>query len=1300
MSMFAEKSSSSSSSAEETARLLDQLAEPDAVSIRAGHHPLDQTSAGIAQVDVSAPHDDSSCALVPYGSQASLGQSSVEAGTLDTSLKQMLYAGPPTATCPRGPRFQGIWANEVGGRIRKGGDLACVSTDFPAPGHSFCVPPTWSPDANRVTKALRINPTRYKELRDADTVLESHQKGLLVSLGPFLDLTNLLGGSLRPPVAEEVRSLSAMGYALSTNIASITRMRRSNVLDLFPTQWKSLDKEQFATFKSTWVSQPAESALITAEMYTALKSFLDALVDQDRRDREMRKLLPVGGHGKERARSAGAKVTKRPDTSAYRRAGAPVRRNPPKKRAPRDDNRSSSPKRRKQPFRGQAPKANSRFVMGKYNLRQEDSRCCGIGLECLSKQPAGFIGQATSSKPDSTTSRTGRFRPDPGTRREGHSTGGRKQGKHGGITDFSRSEGLRGTSLYPQSEASQSRTSNREVQDGELVDGTRSHGSKLLAGQGGPQGCVLFDSYGRRFETPAGVPLEGKPLPIQPHAQRFEPGTSSVHQAPKACSRALTSPGSDTLRLSGRFPACSTSISRGGSSAAVAAETAPKVTGIHHKRGEILAGAVALCRVPRLRAQLRTYDHNAASVQTATSSGEGIPSVRRERDLIEGSRKSDRITSGCRPSNSSGPASLQVASTVENLVAQADRFSLRGGSTVNEKLGHGTSVVAGIPSRGQASRYQNRECRRDDKGRCAYRHLYRQLAGYVGRFLQRRRRSRSMDRTRTAEAYQRVGAGGRATSPLSLCEQPVRPDPDHPHRQQDCSVLPAQDGGNTMPTSSGNSRTSLGMALRAQPRPELVVHPIAGEQGSRSSVPSTLAQEGVVPEQSSIRIVNIGMGGSYMGPLCELSEHQDRDVLLVGTRPAVTGPKLSVEELSVVEIPAPICLPTRESGIEDNAKACQLQDRETHLDSSGLEVQALVPAAPAASSSSPVITSRPTGPFAGSGGEAPPSTGGSKPESKGMAGYLSRVRSEGFSFKASEYMRLKWRSGSRKTYETYWRGFSRWTAQRDIDPFSASPAQVADYLVHLFHDRDLATSSVGIARSAISCFAKPYKGAPLGEHRRICDLIKAFRNIRPPLARYSATWSIDCLVDYWDLQPENSLLTLKLLTLKVVSLIAISSLSRADEIAHLLRENFAEDESDLAFLLDKRPKNCKTGPIPPVRVVAVPDRPNSCPVICVREYMRHTQEFRERDDSFPREKLLLSLDSRHCAVKVMTISRWIQQAMNLAGIDTSCFKAHSIRGAAASHLASKGLPLGAIMKKGKWKSTSTLRRFYLRDLPR
>ena len=68
----------------------------------------------------------------------------------------------------------------------------------------------------------------------------------------------------------------------------------------------------------------------------------------------------------------------------------------------------------------------------------------------------------------------------------------------------------------------------------------------------------------------------------------------------------------------------------------------------------------------------------------------------------------------------------------------------------------------------------------------------------------------------------------------------------------------------------------------------------------------------------------------------------------------------------------------------------------------------------------------------------------------------------------------------------------------------------------------------------------------------------------------------------------------------------------------------------------------------------------------------------------------------HAAVKPSTISRWIIATLDLAGIDTSTFRGHSVRGAAASDMAKHGSSIAAIMERGNWSSVRTVERFYKR----
>ena len=54
--------------------------------------------------------------------------------------------------------------------------------------------------------------------------------------------------------------------------------------------------------------------------------------------------------------------------------------------------------------------------------------------------------------------------------------------------------------------------------------------------------------------------------------------------------------------------------------------------------------------------------------------------------------------------------------------------------------------------------------------------------------------------------------------------------------------------------------------------------------------------------------------------------------------------------------------------------------------------------------------------------------------------------------------------------------------------------------------------------------------------------------------------------------------------------------------------------------------------------------------------------------------------------------------MNLAGIDTSEFRAHSVRGAFTSKAKAKGLSCKEIMEIAKWRKESTFRQHYLQEV--
>ena len=60
------------------------------------------------------------------------------------------------------------------------------------------------------------------------------------------------------------------------------------------------------------------------------------------------------------------------------------------------------------------------------------------------------------------------------------------------------------------------------------------------------------------------------------------------------------------------------------------------------------------------------------------------------------------------------------------------------------------------------------------------------------------------------------------------------------------------------------------------------------------------------------------------------------------------------------------------------------------------------------------------------------------------------------------------------------------------------------------------------------------------------------------------------------------------------------------------------------------------------------------------------------------------------------IAHWIKDLLGQAGVDTSVFKAHSVRGARATAALNKGVTLADILQAANCSSDTTFRRFYYR----
>ena len=1231
-------------------------------------------------------------------------------------VEAMFFSEPAPHEDAIGPRFEPVWAKEIGGRVRKGFNSETLTRAYPRPGHHFCQVPVWSDSADVFTRLFGTTPGRYRDTRSLDDQLCKLQADQLDTLGPVYELTTLLGGACRLPIQQEVAALSALAFSQAGNINQITRLRRKKVLELFLHR-SVCPKELLSAFEAEILNSPSDGELFTDQMVQYLKDFLRKIVEQRSQEEQLTQLL-----SRARTSSRSASATQGRSAGKRRRKTKRGTSNTGRKKR-RLSERPNSSKRRPQPFRGDgtrgattrpdnsysgskkpAPerKAKNRYVnplfkqMGTDNSESENFKRCRIWFESkVLKQPRCPEAQIPT-QPDSSHlgSRNYLSRARPPV--QGSNQGGGLHLRHDPITNLLNKEELRrGLQVHSEPKAAEQPHVDRKLQNGKPQECSGPRRAKWLDGQSRFKRRLLRGPYGSREPKVPDVSLARNSLLFPQDAKWVQPSPPRVHQASEACGGRFASSSHSNMLLSRRYiPSRGHRIEH--DSRPRLCEGASHVSRLRLERRKIVLSPRAALRVSRFHDRLSGNDPVCPREKAQSSSRHGQKNDRLGLGPIsERSGQSSGFSTGSRSSNSHSTPSLQGIAAAEDSSFEINQ-KLQHSSSARTRGSQGAIMVARLPVRRKTS------CHSAKAGRpgCAYRDLYRQLAGHVGRFLLRRRSARQVGSQLKGHAHKRAGNFSSSESSSVFHQEPEGPDHCPPCRQQDGPLIPEKNGGNSKSPPQSGGFGNLVMVTSEKPGPCTPVHSNQGKSSSGPAVPLPPSKEGVVSEPPGVRIVNHFVGSTNDRSVCVKSERQNEPVFLVGTRDGGNGSGCSKQPKFVAQQNAIVRVSTREPDCQDPPENGGPEGSQIDPCRSRVEDAAVVPANSGEISGPPEVPPVQGGPNSRSKRESASSAASKQPATSGMAGFLRRVRKEGFSTKAAEYMRLRWRKGSRRTYESYWRNWVRWCNRGKIDPISPSPAQLGDYLVHLFHDKELATSSIGIARSAISCFSAPVEGVPLGEHRRISDLMKAFKNCRPPKARYSTTWSIDSLLSFWDTQPENSLLSLKLLTLKTVSLVAIGSLSRADELANILRENYSESDNGVNFLLAKAPKNHKHGPFPPISIEYIRGRPNICPVVAVFEYMTRTQASREVIDEHQRDRLFLSLDSRHCNVKVGTISRWLQQAMQLAGVDTSTFKAHSIRGASVSTLKQRGCTIQRIMKMGRWKSNSVLSRFYLRTLPR
>ena len=163
-------------------------------------------------------------------------------------------------------------------------------------------------------------------------------------------------------------------------------------------------------------------------------------------------------------------------------------------------------------------------------------------------------------------------------------------------------------------------------------------------------------------------------------------------------------------------------------------------------------------------------------------------------------------------------------------------------------------------------------------------------------------------------------------------------------------------------------------------------------------------------------------------------------------------------------------------------------------------------------------------------------------------------------------------------------------------------------------------------------------------------------------------------------------------------IMALCSASRSSDLTRLSVNHVRFCPSQVLFLPKGLAKQSRSTHLPKEVSFSKFEDPIICPVDCIRQYLSATSVFRRRteDNSWDPEQLFLSISKPHNPVVASTIARWLKSVLNLAGVDTSIFSAHSTRGASSSKAAMSGVTLQTILQTADWSSAGTFKKFYCR----
>ena len=173
--------------------------------------------------------------------------------------------------------------------------------------------------------------------------------------------------------------------------------------------------------------------------------------------------------------------------------------------------------------------------------------------------------------------------------------------------------------------------------------------------------------------------------------------------------------------------------------------------------------------------------------------------------------------------------------------------------------------------------------------------------------------------------------------------------------------------------------------------------------------------------------------------------------------------------------------------------------------------------------------------------------------------------------------------------------------------------------------------------------------------------------------------------------PDDNSLTLELLSYKVITLLGLCSIKRSGVLASFSTRWISQFSDRTVCAFGMKSKTSKGKVAKPVTFYRFKEDRKTCPAEALGHYIDRTKNFRTINSSL---MVFVSIRRPHKPVTRPPLTKWVLKMLKLAGIDTNKFKAHSMRSAASSKVASLGLKLRDVLENDNWSRESAWQKLY------